>query len=146
KKRLLLVEDDETLRSSIIELLSGDDVEIKAAGTGEESLEMARSGKFDCAIVDLMLPDIEWADLIARFKSEPGLEELPVIIHTGKDLSKRETARIKKLAETIIIKDADSLERLVDETALFLHRDVADLTDAQKNMMKRANITDPRLE
>jgi len=146
KKRLLLVEDDETLRSSIIELLSGDDVEIKAAGTGEESLEMARSEKFDCAIVDLMLPDIEWADLIARFKSEPGLEELPVIIHTGKDLSKRETARIKKLAETIIIKDADSLERLVDETALFLHRDVADLTESQKNMMKRVNVTDPRLE
>ncbi|MEP6849240.1 MAG: HAMP domain-containing protein [Acidobacteriota bacterium] len=146
KKRLLLVEDDDTLRNSIVELLSGDDVEIKAAGTAGESLEMASSGKFDCAIVDLMLPDMEWADLIGRFKREPGLAELPVIVHTGKDLSKRETARIKKLAETIIIKDADSLERLVDETALFLHRDVADLTESQKNMIKHVNVTDPRLE
>jgi CheY-like chemotaxis protein len=143
---LLLVEDDDALRNSIVELLTGSDVEIKAAATGEESLELARSGKFDCAIVDLMLPDIEWADLIDRFKKEPGLSELPVIVHTGKDLSKRETVRIKKMAETIIIKDADSLERLVDETALFLHRDVADLTVEQKNIIKRVNVTDPRLE
>jgi PleD family two-component response regulator len=69
-----------------------------------------------------------------------------VIVHTGKDLTKRETTKIKKLAETIIIKDADSLESLVDETALFLHRDVADLNESQKNMMKRVNLIDPRLE
>jgi CheY-like chemotaxis protein len=79
-------------------------------------------------------------------KSESLHPDLPVIVHTGKDLTKRETARIKKLAETIIIKDADSMERLVDETALFLHRDVANLSESQKNMMKRVNVTDPRLE
>jgi CheY-like chemotaxis protein len=93
-----------------------------------------------------MLPDFEWSDLIAQMKERSGSPEIPVIVHTGKDLSKRETSRIKKLAETIIIKDADSIERLIDETALFLHRDVADMTDAQKNMMKHVNVTDPRLE
>jgi HAMP domain-containing protein/signal transduction histidine kinase/DNA-binding response OmpR family regulator len=146
KRRLLIVEDDNVLRGSMTELLAGDDVEITAVGTGSEALQAAREGAFDCAIVDLMLPDMDWSDLIAKFKAEPGLEELPVIVHTGKDLSKRETARIRKLAETIIIKDADSLERLLDETSLFLHRDVADLTETQKSIIKNVNMVDPRLE
>jgi hypothetical protein len=92
-----------------------------------------------------MLPDTGWAELIEKIKQKHGFPEIPVIVHSGKDLTKRETAKVKKLAETIIIKDADSLERLVDETSLFLHRDVADLTDAQKNTLKRVNHTDPRL-
>jgi HAMP domain-containing protein/signal transduction histidine kinase/DNA-binding response OmpR family regulator len=144
-RKLLLVEDDETLRRSINELIVGDDVQIISVGTGEDALKAVQSEKFDCAIVDLMLPDMEWTELIGKIKQKTGFPELPVIVHTGKDLTKRETARIKKLAETIIIKDADSLERLVDETALFLHRDVADLTESQKNMMMRVNRIDPRL-
>jgi HAMP domain-containing protein/signal transduction histidine kinase/CheY-like chemotaxis protein len=145
-KKLLLVEDDETLQRSINELISGDDVEITSVGTGEEALNTLQESRFDCAIVDLMLPDMEWSELIGKIKQKSGFPELPVIVHTGKDLTKRETARIKKLAEQIIIKDADSLERLVDETALFLHRDVADLNVSQKNMMMRVNRIDPRLE
>jgi CheY-like chemotaxis protein/two-component sensor histidine kinase len=146
RKNLLLIEDDDILRGSMSEILSGKDVSITAVGTGEEALAAIGSQRFDCAIVDLMLPDIEWSDLIAKLKAESGIPEIPVIVHTGKDLSKRETNRIRKLAETIIIKDADSIERLIDETALFLHRDVADMTDSQKNMMKHINVTDPRLE
>jgi CheY-like chemotaxis protein len=145
-RNLLLVEDDDILRGSMSEILAGKDVSITAVGTGEDALAAIGSQRFDCAIVDLMLPDIEWSDLIAKLKAESGNPEIPVIVHTGKDLSKRETSRIKKLAETIIIKDADSIERLIDETALFLHRDVADMTDSQKNMMKHINVTDPRLE
>jgi len=145
-KKLLLIEDDEVLRRSINELIGGDDIEITPVGTGEDALSTLQSEKFDCAIVDLMLPDMEWSELIGKIKQKSGFPELPIIVHTGKDLTKRETSKIKKLAETIIIKDADSMERLVDETALFLHRDVADLTESQKNMMKRVNVTDPRLE
>jgi CheY-like chemotaxis protein len=144
-KKLLLVEDDDNLRSSIVQLLTGDDVEITAVGTGQDAVEEAGIQRFDCAIVDLMLPDVEWSEVIKEIKRKSGFPELPVIVHTGKDLSKKETQTINKLAETIIIKDADSLERLVDETALFLHRDVADLTESQKNMMKHINIADPRL-
>ncbi|HVQ57178.1 MAG TPA: response regulator, partial [Pyrinomonadaceae bacterium] len=146
KKRLLIVEDDDVLRSSITELLSGDDIEITSVGTAAESLGAARENRYDCAIVDLMLPDMKWSDLIGRFKGGPEPIEFPVIVHTGKDLSKRDTARIRKLAESIIIKDADSLERLLDETSLFLHRDVADLTESQKNIIKHVNMVDPRLE
>jgi len=144
-KKLLLVEDDETLRNTIIELIGGDDVQITPAGTGGEALELLQTTGFDCAIVDLMLPDMEWSDLITEMKQASRFPDLPVIVHTGKDLNKRETAKVRKLAETIILKDADSMERLVDETALFLHRDVADLNESQKNMIKRANLTDPRL-
>ncbi|HUS00047.1 MAG TPA: response regulator, partial [Pyrinomonadaceae bacterium] len=145
-KKLLLVEDDDTLRNSMSELLAGKDVSIRPVANGEEALAALQAERFDCAIVDLMLPDFEWSDLIGKMKTMSGSPEIPVIVHTGKDLSKRETNRIKKLAETIIVKDADSIERLIDETALFLHRDVADLTDAQKNMLKHVNVTDPRLE
>jgi CheY-like chemotaxis protein len=144
-KKLLLVEDDEALQMSINELIGGDDVEIVSVSGGEEALEKLQSEKFDCAIVDLMLPDMEWSELIGKIKQKSGFPELPVIVHTGKDLTRRETAKIKKLAETIIIKDADSIERLVDETALFLHRDVADLNESQKSMMMRVNRVDPRL-
>jgi CheY-like chemotaxis protein len=146
ERRLLLVEDDRVLRNSMAELIRGDDIKIVVAGTGEEALKELRKEKFDCAIVDLMLPDVEWSELISKIKRESGYPELPVIVHTGKDLTKRETDKIKKLAETVIIKDADSMERLVDETALFLHRDVANLTESQKNMLRRVNLTDPRLE
>jgi len=145
-KKLLLIEDDETLSSSIAELIGGKDIQITAVGTGDEALSRLQTERFDCAIVDLMLPDMDWSELIGKIKKESSFPELPVIVHTGKDLTKRETARIKRLAETIIIKDADSVERLVDETALFLHRDVAVLSESQMNMMKRVNLTDPRLE
>jgi signal transduction histidine kinase/DNA-binding response OmpR family regulator/HAMP domain-containing protein len=145
-KRLLVVEDDGTLRNSIVELISGEDVSISAVSTGAEALDLVKSDSFDCAIVDLMLPDMEWTELIRKIKQSSSGSELPVIVHTGKDLTKRETAKIRTLAETLIIKDADSMERLVDETALFLHRDVADLSDSQKNIMKRVNVADPRLQ
>jgi CheY-like chemotaxis protein len=115
-------------------------------GTGREALQLMAKDEFDCAIVDLMLPDMAWTELIGKIKKKSKNGELPVIVHTGKDLTKREADRVKKLAETLIIKDADSLERLVDETALFLHRDVANLSETQKNMMKHVNVTDPRLE
>ena len=146
KKRLLLVEDDKTLSSSMIELMDGDDVEIVSAGTGKEALDKLREEHFDCAIIDLMLPDMEWSKLIGMIKRESAYPEMPIIVHTGKDLTKRETDKIKKMAETLIIKDADSMERLVDETAMFLHRDVANLSESQKNMMRRVNLIDPRLE
>jgi HAMP domain-containing protein/signal transduction histidine kinase/DNA-binding response OmpR family regulator len=145
KKQLLLVEDDQTLRESIVELIGGHDVQITPVGTGKEALDIVSRQMFHCAIVDLMLPDVSWSDLISDIRKQSASYSLPVIVHTGKDLNKRDTSKIKKLAETLIIKDVDSLERLVDETALFLHRDVADLTELQKNMLKRANLTDPHL-
>jgi CheY-like chemotaxis protein len=146
KKRLLLVEDDEVLRSSMVELIDGDDVDIIIAGTGQDALAQLKKESFDCAVVDLMLPDMEWSELITKIKRESGYPELPIIVHTGKDLTKRETDKIKTLAETVIVKDADSMERLVDETALFLHRDLADLNEIQKSMMRHVNLTDSRLE
>ena len=146
EKRLLLVEDDEVLRNSMVELIGGGDIKIVLAGTGEEALEELRKEKFDCAIVDLMLPDMEWSELIGKIKRESGYPGAAGdrSYRQGPDQTRDDT--IKKLAETVIIKDADSMERLVDETALFLHRDVANLTESQKNMMRRVNLTDPRLE
>jgi CheY-like chemotaxis protein len=145
-KQLLFVEDDNTLRDAVVSALGGRDVQVTSVGTGREALEVLGSSEFDCAIVDLTLPDMEWTDLISKIKRASETRDMPIIVHTGKDLTRRESAKIRKFAETIIVKGADSIERLIDETALFLHRDVANLNEAQKNMMKRVNVTDPRLE
>ena len=92
-KRLLLVEDDAVLGNSIRELITGEDVHISPVGTGAEALRLLGTEVFDCAIVDLMLPDMEWSDLIKKMKQRPGFSELPVIVHTGKDLTKRENSK-----------------------------------------------------
>jgi CheY-like chemotaxis protein len=71
--------------------------------------------------------------------------QVPVIVHTGKDLTRRESAKIKKLAETVIVKDAESMERLLDETALFLHRSIERLPEMQRRMIESLHRSDPRL-
>jgi CheY-like chemotaxis protein len=123
-RTLLLVEDDEGQRTSI-EALMGEDVEVTGVGTAQAALEAVQARRFDCAVVDLGLPDIPGAELIERIRSTPGGEELPVVIYTGKDLSRDEVRRLDRIASTVIVKDTDSSGKLLDETALFLHRAMA---------------------
>jgi HAMP domain-containing protein/CheY-like chemotaxis protein/signal transduction histidine kinase len=144
-KKLLLVEDDATLRQSIVTLIGNGDVKTTAVGTGEEALAALQSERYDCAVVDLMLPDMGWSELVEKIKRKSGFPELPVIVHTGKDLTRRESAKIKKLAETVIVKDAESMERLLDETALFLHRSIERLPEMQRRMIESLHRSDPRL-
>jgi CheY-like chemotaxis protein len=77
-------------------------------------------------------------DLLERVKTQEALRSLPIVVYTGKDLSKQEETRLKKYAETIIIKDTRSPERLLEETALFLHRVEATLPDGRRRLIDRA--------
>ncbi|MGH7579223.1 MAG: response regulator, partial [Gemmatimonadales bacterium] len=117
-KRLLVVEDDETARDSIVELIGDGDVQTTTVGTGEEALARLQQEHFDCMVLDLGLPDMTGFQLITRVKSEIGLRKLPTIVYTGKQLTRREDAELRRLAESVVIKDAGSPERLLDETAL----------------------------
>jgi HAMP domain-containing protein/CheY-like chemotaxis protein/signal transduction histidine kinase len=123
-RKLLLVEDDTTQRESIERLLSGgDDVSIRAVGTGAAALQALQTEQFDCLVFDLLLPDMDGTELLERLKTTPGLENLPVIVYTNKDLSAREEARLKRYTQSIILKSsAHSPERLLEDTAMFLHR------------------------
>ncbi|MFD2410069.1 response regulator [Paenibacillus rhizoplanae] len=126
-KSLLIVEDNKILRSSLVEFIAHPDVNIIAVGTGREAMEHLASHHFDCMVLDLGLSDISGFDLLEQVKTNRKLQTLPVIIYTGKDLSKTDEQRLKHYAESIVIKNVRSMERLYDDTALYLHRKYADL-------------------
>ncbi|MBV9468347.1 MAG: response regulator, partial [Abitibacteriaceae bacterium] len=134
---LLIVEDNETQRASIIELIGNRDVITTAVGTGEEALAQLKEKRFDCMVLDLGLPDMEGFELLKKVKRQAKYKDLPVVIYTSKDLSKREEIQLKKYAATIITKDATSSERLLDETALFLHRIVDKMPSAKRKVVEQ---------
>ncbi len=140
-KNLLVVEDDENQRHSIVELIGNSDVYTTAVGTGAEALATLRSGHFDCVVLDLGLPDMTGFELIERIKQESATE-IPIIVYTGKELNKQEETELKRIAETIIIKDVRSPERLLDETALFLHRVQANLPEPKRQMLEQLHQID----
>ena len=144
-KQLLVVEDNEVERQSIIELLNYDDVEITAVGTGAQALEALHARPFDCAVLDLRLPDISGFELLEQIRQEPDLRELPIVVFTGKELSEEEEMQLRKMAKSIIIKGVQSPERLLDETALFLHRVTTQLPEAKQKMLERLHRTDEAL-
>jgi CheY-like chemotaxis protein len=141
-KNLLVVEDDAQQRQSILELIGNGDVQTTAVGTAAETLAALNTTQFDCMVLDLMLPDMDGFALIEAIKREPHLRELPIVVYTGKELTQDEEVKLKTLADTVIIKDAKSPERLLDETALFLHRVEANLPEPKKRMLQQIHQTD----
>jgi CheY-like chemotaxis protein len=144
-RSLLVVEDDPAQRTSIVELIGNGDVQTTAVGTGAEALEALRTQRFDCMVLDLGLPDMGGVELIKRIKREIGLRDLPVVIYTGKELSRREEIELKRVSDTIIVKDVSSMERLLAETALFLHRVEANLPPPTRRMLEEFHKVDPVL-
>ena len=144
-KNLLIVEDDETQRQSIIELIGNGDVFTTAVGTGAEALEVLGQVQFDCIVLDLGLPDMTGFELIEQIKENPNFSKLPIIVYTGKELTRAEETELKRIAETIIVKDVRSPERLLNETALFLHRVQANLPQTKRQMLEKLYQTDPVL-
>jgi HAMP domain-containing protein/CheY-like chemotaxis protein/signal transduction histidine kinase len=121
-RELLIVEDDAAQRQSLNILLGDMDVAITEVGTGEEALKMLKSQAFDCMILDLGLPDMGGFELLKKIKRQGKLRDLPVVIYTGRDLSKQEESQLKKYAAAIITKDGTSTDKLLEETSIFLHR------------------------
>jgi CheY-like chemotaxis protein/HAMP domain-containing protein/putative methionine-R-sulfoxide reductase with GAF domain len=145
-KRLLVVEDNEVERRSIVELLSSDDIEIITASTGAEAMEILLDRPYDCFVLDLRLPDMTGFDLLDKIQAEPNLRDIPVVVFTGKDLSPEEEKRLRTVAKTILLKDVQSPERLFDETALFLHRVVATLPEHKRQMLDKLHTSNDVLK
>jgi CheY-like chemotaxis protein/signal transduction histidine kinase len=144
-RRLLVVEDDDAQRQSIIELIGNSDVKTTAAASGKEALEAVRNEVFDCMVLDLKLPDMSGFELLEQLKREPKAERIRVVIYTGKELSLKEEAELRRVAEAIVIKDVRSPERLFDETALFLHRVEAELPPPKRKLLEQLKQFDPVL-
>jgi CheY-like chemotaxis protein/signal transduction histidine kinase len=137
KKRLLVIEDNDIERQSIVELVSHHDIDIAAVGSGQEALNILASGAFDCCVVDLRLPDMSGVQLLEQMQADARLRNVPVVVFTGKALSIEEETRLKKVAKSIVLKDVQSPERLFDETALFLHRIVSELPAEKQALLER---------
>ncbi|MBW4561376.1 MAG: HAMP domain-containing protein [Mojavia pulchra JT2-VF2] len=141
-KNLLVVEDNDTQRHSIIELMGNSDVTTTAVSTGAEALEAIRSQHFDCLVLDLGLPDMSGFELIEQIKLLPNGESLPIIVYTGQELTRGQETELKRIADTIIVKDVRSPERLLDETALFLHRVQANLPAPTRQILEQLQSRD----
>ena len=144
-KELLIVEDNELERQSILNAIGVGDVRATAVGTGAEALEALRARPFDCLVLDLGLPDANGLELLATIKREINPRGLRVVVYTGRDLSPQERERVELMAESTIIKDVRSLEHLVDKTALFLHRVEAQLHPATRQLLHQGLQGDPEL-
>jgi CheY-like chemotaxis protein len=145
-KKLLVVEDDDVQRQAILELIGNGDVETTAVATGEEALQALAAETFDCMVLDLKLPGISGTELIRKVKEDPASKRLPIIVYTGAELSREEQVGLDHLAETVIVKDVRSPERLLDETSLFLHRVEADLPERKRKMLRSLAFGDPALK
>jgi signal transduction histidine kinase/CheY-like chemotaxis protein/CHASE3 domain sensor protein len=135
-KRILLVEDDERQRGSVVALIADSDVEIAAVGSGEEALALLRTSVFDCMIIDLKLPDMQGNELLEKMSLEDLCSFPPVIVYTGRNLTRAEENDLLKYSRSIIIKGARSPERLLDEVTLFLHKVESKLSTERQSMLK----------
>jgi CheY-like chemotaxis protein/signal transduction histidine kinase len=134
--RLLLVEDDAIQRESIKELIGNSDVKTTAVATGAEAYRELEKGSYDCVILDLGLQDMSGFELLEKVRENGGMAAVPIIIYTGRELTADEEKQLSRYAESIIIKGVKSPERLLDESALFLHRVEADLPEEKRKMLK----------
>jgi signal transduction histidine kinase/CheY-like chemotaxis protein/HAMP domain-containing protein len=144
-RSLLIVEDDPVHRQSLVELLGSDEVQIVPVGTAAEAMSAVAQRRFDCVVLDLGLPDMPGADLLNKLHAEHGLSTPPVIVYTGRELTRAQETELRRVAEAIVIKDAQSPERLLEETSLFLHRATTGMPETKRRMIEKARQMDPML-
>lgn len=145
-KHILLVEDDDLQRESIARLIGDDDVEITAVALAQDALALLRENIYDCMIIDLKLPDMLGNELLKRMTAEDIRSFPPVIVYTGRNLTREEEAELLKYSRSIIIKGARSPERLLDEVTLFLHKVESQLSHERQRMLKTARSRDKVFE
>ena len=145
-RRVLIVEDDPRQRESIRQLLSNGEVQITAVETASAALHELSSTTFDCVVLDFNLPDLTGYDLLEKMAKQDEVSFPPVIVYTGRSLSRDEEQRLGRYSKSIIIKDARSPERLLDEVTLFLHQVESKLPPSQQQMLKLARNRDSTLQ
>ncbi|MBT1075637.1 response regulator [Geobacter grbiciae] len=145
-KKLLIVEDDRNEAKSMEALLGVRDVAITVASTGSEAMGLLAAEPFDCIVLDLGLSDMSGFEVLEKIQSLDENRRIPVIIHSGRDLSREDEQRLRHYAESIIIKGAKSPERLLNEVSLFLHLVESGMGPEKKRMIRAALDNEALLE
>lgn len=136
-RKLLVVEDDAVTRRSIVALMAAEDIDIEAVDSGEAALELLKKDQFDCLILDLGLRGMSGFELLERMKKDPGIQQIPVVVYTSKELGKEEDLMLQRYADSIILKGARSMERLLAETTLFLHQVQEKLPEKKQEILRK---------
>ncbi|CAN5277732.1 response regulator [soil metagenome] len=144
--RVLVVEDDQRQRESMRQLLANSEVQITDVDSAGEALAQLQANTFDCMVMDLNLPDLSGYELLEKMAEQDEVSFPPVIVYTGRSLTRDEETRLRRYSKSIIIKDARSPERLLDEVTLFLHQVEAKLPAESQRMLKAARDRDASLE
>lgn len=145
-KRVLLVEDDRRQQESVMALIGDGDVEIVAVSEGTQALKALSDSVFDCMIIDLKLPDMGGQELLRRMAAGESRSFPPVIVYTGRNLTRDEEQELLRYSRSIIIKGARSPERLLDEVTLFLHKVETQLSTERQKMLRTARSRDRAFE
>ena len=145
-RRVLLVEDDDRQRASVKELLAALEVEIRDVSSAQQALDLLGALTFDCMVMDLNLPDMSGFDLLQRMAEREDLAFPPVIVYTGRSLTAEEEQKLRRFSRSIIVKDARSPERLLDEVTLFLHQVESRLPAATQRLLSATRSRDVTLE
>jgi CheY-like chemotaxis protein len=140
-KNLLVVEDNDIERKSIVELIGGVDIRTHAVGTGEEAISALSREAFDCLVLDLKLPDMDGMELLEKIGSKDGGRAVPIVVYTGRALDTKEEAQLKRFSKAVVVKGANSPEQLLRETTVFLHSPDSALSEPKKNMIQTAEKT-----
>jgi hypothetical protein len=146
RKRLLIVEDNPAEQLSVTQLLAHDDIDIETVGSGGEALERLKAEPADCVVLDLRLPDMSGFEVLEQLRDNAALADTPVVVFTGRELTPEEDAQLHTMARSVVVKGVESPERLLDETALFLHRVVSDLPPEKQRMLERLHSSDEDLK
>ncbi|MGR3175773.1 MAG: response regulator [Candidatus Scalindua sp.] len=135
-KDLLVVEDNVEHAKLISEIIGTEDVVTTIASTAKEAYNQVLSGKYDCIVLDISLPDMSGVELLSKIRNNEDIPQIPVIVYTGRELTNQENKIIDEYAATTIIKGEGSHRKLLDETTLFLHRVEANLPEVQQKILK----------
>ncbi|WP_291148051.1 hybrid sensor histidine kinase/response regulator [Flavobacterium sp. UBA7680] len=136
EKNLLVVDDNEFELERIVEAVEGEDISVSTALTAKDAVKLIQEKSFDCIILDLILPDADGLDLISDLENNISGQETAIIVHSAGDVNKKQRAKLSRFAHSIITKSAVSIDELVDQTALFMHRVHKDLPESMKDRIE----------
>ncbi len=136
--QLLIVEDDLAVQEQMLRVLGeGDDLKTTLAASAEQGLAELRARRVDCVVLDLRLPGMSGFEFLEAVRDQLRIDDLPIVVYTGMELSIEQHARLRQLAESVLIKDARSLDRLLDATTLYLRRPLNALPQPARATLER---------